>query len=291
MTVAKQTLAIGGIQVHVYSDPSPDISPSCPLAVLFLLHGRTGSAAQIEIGANIIVQQTHNRRIKSEGGKQLDLIVVTFDHRNHGSRVISSVSNNSWSNNPEQNNDKHAIDMYSIQTGSARDVSFLIDFLPAYLFPDGERTVSQWMISGISLGGHSTWIALKNDPRITLGIPIIGCPDFLTLMPARAEQSGVKFEPPYVPESLLQLIKKDDPAASSHYTSSDPSLNPFYGKKILVLEGEKDTLVPWSASKNFVENLCVGENGKKKVIIVPGVGHDCTPAMVEEAAAFIWNEA
>jgi hypothetical protein len=78
MTVAKQTLAIGGIQVHVYSDPSPDIPTSCPLAVLFLLHGRLGSAAQIEVGANILVQQTHNRRIKSEGGKQLDLIVVTF---------------------------------------------------------------------------------------------------------------------------------------------------------------------------------------------------------------------
>ena len=78
MTVAKKTLAIGGIQVHVYSDPSTDISPSCPLAVLLLLHGRMGSAAQVEIGANILVQQTHNRRIKSEGGKQLDLIVVTF---------------------------------------------------------------------------------------------------------------------------------------------------------------------------------------------------------------------
>lgn len=71
------------------------------------------------------------------------------------------------------------IDMYSIQSafliryaetrlndsytaGTAKDVSFLIDFLPAYLFPSGERTISQWMIAGISLGGHSTWIALKN---------------------------------------------------------------------------------------------------------------------------------
>ena len=46
--------------------------------------------------------------------------------------------------------------------GTAHDVSFLIDFLPAYLFPNEERTISQWLVTGISLGGHSTWIVLKN---------------------------------------------------------------------------------------------------------------------------------
>ena len=74
--------------------------------------------------------------------------------------------------------------------GASLDVSFLIDFLPSYLFPNAERTISQWLISGISLGGHATWIILKNgetptlprrtlliqptEPRIQLGIPIIG---------------------------------------------------------------------------------------------------------------------
>lgn len=46
--------------------------------------------------------------------------------------------------------------------GTARDVSFLIDFLPAYLYPDGERQIKQWGVIGVSLGGHSTWIALKD---------------------------------------------------------------------------------------------------------------------------------
>lgn len=41
-------------------------------------------------------------------------------------------------------------------------MSFLIDFLPAYLFPHDERTVSQWLVSGISLGGHASWITLRN---------------------------------------------------------------------------------------------------------------------------------
>lgn len=51
-----------------------------------------------------------------------------------------------------------------VPAGTASDVSFLIDFLPAYLFPFDERHVEAWMLSGISLGGHATWIVLKNGP-------------------------------------------------------------------------------------------------------------------------------
>lgn len=52
--------------------------------------------------------------------------------------------------------------------GASLDVSFLMDFLPSYLFPNEERTISQWLISGISLGGHATWIILKDGkiPRL-----------------------------------------------------------------------------------------------------------------------------
>jgi len=87
--------------------------------------------------------------------------------------------------------------LFAIQTGTARDVSFLIDFLPAYLYPQAERKVVDWGIIGISLGGHSAWIVLNEEPRVTLGIPIIGCPDYLGLMEARAKEVGVPFGPYY----------------------------------------------------------------------------------------------
>lgn len=75
--------------------------------------------------------------------------------------------------------------------GTSRDVTFLIDFLPAYLYPSAEKTIKQWLVAGISLGGHSTWISLRTgmydatmlpwmfshghaEPRVRLGIPIIG---------------------------------------------------------------------------------------------------------------------
>lgn len=46
--------------------------------------------------------------------------------------------------------------------GTAQDVSLIADFLPSYLYPSNERTIGQWSVAGFSLGGHSTWIALKN---------------------------------------------------------------------------------------------------------------------------------
>ena len=51
---------------------------------------------------------------------------------------------------------------FACTAGTAQDVSFLIDFLPSYLFPNGERTVTKWVCAGRSLGGHATWLALKN---------------------------------------------------------------------------------------------------------------------------------
>lgn len=78
---------------------------------------------------------------------------------------------------------------------------------------------------------------------------------------------------------------------SSKYDSVNPSENPFFGKKILVLSGGKDQLVPWSASQDFVERLHVGDEGTKISVVVPEAGHECHPVMMETMAKFIWDEA
>lgn len=271
----------------------------------------------------------------------------------------------------------------SVLAGGARDVSFLIDFLPAYLFPNGERTISTWAVAGVSLGGHSTWHCLKDgtkvlpslfgvfrssfwvqlpaiDPRVTIGIPIIGttdplspndpvvsmlttlvsplhylldrifmvdfsttlipgCPDFLTLMAARARSFGDSTlkgtdptGPPAFPPTLLSHIARTSPTPPQSSSSSnipkstgddnhplayDPTnatdhlVNPFIGKKVLVLSGAADPLVPWSASQTFVDALQVGQNGRKEVFLQDGAKHECTSEMVERLARFIWEEA
>jgi alpha-beta hydrolase superfamily lysophospholipase len=128
------------------------------------------------------------------------------------------------------------------------------------------------------------------DPRLKLGIPIIGCPDFLSLMAARAKQHSLPMTPPYhMPDRLLSYIRQHDPVSISYDVQN--ASNPFLGKKILVLAGGMDTLVPYSAGKDFVEKLQVGTDGVKQVVIIPDAGHECTPAMVAEMERFIEKEA
>ncbi|KAJ3553520.1 hypothetical protein NM688_g3567 [Phlebia brevispora] len=283
MSVSKQDFVIAGLPVHVFSERQWT-ERSGPVAILFFMHGRTGTAKGIQWVAEDALKRVAEHRKKNKSAT--DLIVVTFDQRNHGDRLIDSHANGAWK---KGNNERHAIDMYAIQTGTAKDVSYLIDFLPSYLFPKNERQITQWLVAGKSLGGHSTWIALTHEPRLSLAVPIIACPDYMKLITKRAKYSGVSLTPPWFPDSLREYIERNDPARAP-YTSPDTS-NPFFSKKILVLSGGDDPLVPFVHSKEFVENLNVGQKGVKKVIVSPGVGHECTPEMVKEMADFIWEHA
>jgi hypothetical protein len=50
----------------------------------------------------------------------------------------------------------------------------------SYIFhsPD-EPSIDQHMVLGISLGGHSAWQVIFNEPRVTAAVIIIGCPDYM----------------------------------------------------------------------------------------------------------------
>lgn len=270
-------LNVGGLPVNVYST---GVTSSKPVVVLFVLHGRTQKSEDYIFLVNALLAQDlqHKRR---------DLYVVTFDHRNHGHRMVDANANEGWSKEDGKGNEKHAIDMYTIQTGTALDVSFLIDFLPAYLFPNGERTIEEWGVAGVSLGGHSTWISLARGPRVSFGVPIIGCPDFMKLMTGRAEEWGkTPFAgSKYLPKSIVKFIEEFDPAKRP-FTAKDSS-NPFIGKKILVLSGAADELVPWYVSESFFEGLEVGIHGSKRVVVEEGVGHRCSEKMVVELVNFV----
>ncbi len=129
-----------------------------------------------------------------------------------------------------------------------------------------------------------TW----TDDRLSFGIPIIGCPDYMKLIRGRAAKLSLPLEPPYVPAQLVETINRKDPATKP-FDQLDAT-NPFLGKRILVLSGANDKLVPWNASRSFVESLEVGNEGIKKVIVQTGVGHECTKEMLEELANFVGEE-
>ena len=114
MSVDKEDHVVGGLKISVYK-PSI-ITPS--VAVLFLLHGRHGSAAQVDGIARLLAEKTrsstHNRRtilIVTLVGRMYSIGTVTYvnphqEHRNHGSRIIDARANNSWTD--AEDNSRHA---------------------------------------------------------------------------------------------------------------------------------------------------------------------------------------
>lgn len=134
--------------------------------------------------------------------------MVSFDARNHGHRLTNQVAQQGWG----KGNEKHAMDLYASILGTSADVSFLIDFLPAYLFPHDDRQITSWCITGKSMGGHCVYHILKDDPRVNVGVSMIGMPDFTRLLEFRTKQAFVRNGPPYVPTSLRALVKQRDPA-------------------------------------------------------------------------------
>ncbi|KAI9440092.1 Alpha/Beta hydrolase protein [Lactarius indigo] len=281
--IVKEILNVAGLSTNVYTRINlRDKRTSEPVVVLFFLHGRTESADQADPTARAIFSWAAEKEATSRETSR-DFIVVTFDQRNHGKRTVDKRGNLGWSKKADQHNERHAVDMYSILIGAVKDISFLIDVLPAYLFPRDERTIAEWVLAGFSLGGHATWLALGNEPRVRIGIPICGCPDYLALMEQRADKLGIPRTAPYFPESLRALVGAYDPVVAPP--------GAFVGKRILALSGADDTLVPWSVSRAFVEALDVGPRGKKKVVVQPGVKHEYTDEMREELFRFFWEEA
>ncbi|GAA5938030.1 hypothetical protein JCM1841_000212 [Sporobolomyces salmonicolor] len=296
---------LGGISLSLYGfDSLSSASDAKPVAILFLLHGRLGSAAHKSINrfASSLLAPPPG---VDANAREKDLLVVAFDQRNHGGREVARARNLGWSEGgkkrtkereelgmkeDELDNPSHAVDMMSIQTGTSRDVSFLIDFLPSSLFPNDERRIVDWYCAGISLGGHATWLALAHDPRLSLGIPIIGSPSTLTLLSHRATtQIAAPMGPlpvsaPYFPSSFLALLKRLDP--------DQVDLGVWKGRKLLVMSGAEDELVNFvhGGTHAFVQRLeKEGACERVEVWVQPQTGHACTSEMIERAREFVWR--
>ncbi len=75
MAISRRTVVIAGLPVHVYSEGGLE-AISGPVSVLFLLHGRMGSAHQIDSVAEEAMKVVSENRQSKEAA--IALIVVTF---------------------------------------------------------------------------------------------------------------------------------------------------------------------------------------------------------------------
>lgn len=269
-----------------------------------------------------------NERIREgrAGPKQSPkgLIAVSFDQRNHGTREVDKLANEAW----RSGNPRHAQDMFSQIHGTAADTSIVLDYLAAYIFPERDSIeITQNLVFGISLGGHAAWHVLLRDPRITAGIIGIGCPDYARLMMDRARLSKLKdwdsSDPcnflssksftrtlytavgKYDPAGLImgelnEIVTEDglyEPSFRERYNVARVLDGTLQGKRILLLSGGTDKLVPYKCGEPFLKFLkkAIGTYYKHGGIVLEDlvfddVGHEISPDMVKELIRFV-NES
>jgi pimeloyl-ACP methyl ester carboxylesterase len=176
-------------------------------------------------------------------------------------------------------------------------------YLPAYL--PLTLPLSRHITVGVSLGGHSSWLSVLHEPRVTAAVVIIGCPDYGRLMSHRAEKSKLKdwtdgvpvgskfFGSDSFPKALVDAVSQTDPAAllfpDSPLYSRDTSFmaHALLEKRILCCSGGADKLVPYACSEPFLDYLRGIEEIDLTNKVYDGAGHEMTPAMIDDTSEWI----
>ena len=110
--VSRKTYPIAGILTTVFGlDELPP--QASEVACLWLLHPRLGTQERM-VGIATAIINDWNQRIRDgragPKGPAKGLIAVSFDQRNHGSRLADPLGNESW----KKGNPRHAQDMFSM---------------------------------------------------------------------------------------------------------------------------------------------------------------------------------
>ncbi|KAK4154599.1 hypothetical protein C8A00DRAFT_42669 [Chaetomidium leptoderma] len=317
------TIQMAGLLVDVYG--LADLPPSAThISCLWLHHPRTRSKEYMADIAGRCVGAWNSQaggggeREGEAGRKRRGLIALAYDQRNHGSRLVDDKANGSW----RDGNGMHAVDMFGVVQGMVADQRVLLDLVEGYLFhdADGKKKVDQHLALGVSLGGHSVWQLMFAEPRVTAGVVVVGCPDYMNLLSDRArltklstysaQDEGASFlGSKDFPPSLVEACKKFDPKAiffgSSALQDARASgiadevakqimSDRLRGKKFLLCSGGEDKLVPYRCSEPFMrwfkqaagswfkeENVSVDDR------IYPGIGHSFSADMITDSVQFI----
>ncbi|KAJ2998577.1 hypothetical protein HDV02_004392 [Globomyces sp. JEL0801] len=230
-------IVVGGIPVLELVAESNTIESRKDVG-LFMLHGRGGSKDEFVKKYEDFFESLLNQL-------PVNLHLFLFDQRNHGDRQIDEIHNKGIKTNPN-----HGIDMYSLQYGTANDVKYLMDTIPLFV------KIDEWAIWGFSLGGHATLLALTLDDRLKVGVSVVGCGDYKTLM---ADRNVI------VTDELQNLLLKVDPI-------NIPQT--YKNKNILLLNGGKDTLVNSRSNDVFLATVqSLTGNEKFQRIVDDDAGH------------------
>ena len=246
------TLALAGLEIHLFG---LDHGADAPVA--FVTHGRGGRVEDtFSYGADLAAA---------------GMIAIGVEQRNHGKRTVDEGQNGTYG-------PTFPTSFYANMLGTAADISLLIDLLPARL----GLAMARIGVTGISMGGHVTLLAMARDPRIGVGAALIGSGDFLCTQRQRAADNGV---PPAeldssLPPALVALAERVDPIANAAA---------FADRPLLLANGEDDMLVPIAGNERFYAACLPHYRHPERLRLsrYPGVGHAVPPTMWAEAKAWL----
>ncbi|CAK7201324.1 hypothetical protein SEUCBS139899_004028 [Sporothrix eucalyptigena] len=338
--VSRRTIPMAGLLVDVYGLAELPADTES-VSVLWLHHPRLRAREDMaDIGARCVhaVAEDSQKR-----GSRHRLIAAAFDQRNHGSRLVSPRANTAW----REGNTTHAQDMFGMIAGTVTDTHLLIDLVDGYHHHEGHDShgqtkdekksedardagfasgllpghvaVTQHLVLGVSLGGHSGWQLLFGDDRVTAGVLIIGCPDYIDLMVERARLSklatykaSTEGGAPFLnsrdfPAALVASCRKRDPKAIVFGTDEavwpattegekavhDTLQKHVAGKRFLVCSGGADKLVPYRNSEAFLNVFKKAATTWPDLAVTvqdnvyDGIGHQFSAGMVADAVQFV----
>lgn len=111
-SISRKTFPIAGILTTVFGlDELP--TNASEAACLWLLHPRLATQERMSGIASSTITDWNNRIRDSRPASNQPvkgLIAVSFDQRNHGTRLVDTLANEAW----KQGNPRHAQDMFSV---------------------------------------------------------------------------------------------------------------------------------------------------------------------------------
>ncbi|CCH46820.1 hypothetical protein BN7_6419 [Wickerhamomyces ciferrii] len=256
--IEKVTQLIAGLETYAYfhkdkTNPfnnHDNKKSNESLKIVYLLHGRTSSAAIIEELAHDLITKYY--KISQDNIEPI--VIITFDFRNHGKRLINELNQQSWN----KGNITHAADMISYIDGAVVELKTIHDYLPSFVPGLNKFKQTRYIVSGVSMGGHTTIQSVTRFPGVYDGAaPIVGCFDLSSLLLNRLgkfnrktlynESYGIlqkNFDQEKYPRSLFDIVSKNDALVAHTYDTKK--------LKTFALFGEFDPLVLMDYSIPFL---------------------------------------
>ncbi len=191
---------------------------------------------------------------------------VAMDNRLHGERAGAGFG----SLMPDGKLDLPGL--RRVMQATAADMSALIDHFSRDEAVDSDRIA----VAGISMGGFVSFAALVNDRRIKVATPIIASPYWEDIPGDTPVDLDAEAE-----ADLTDFSRRNEPA--SRMETIPP-------RALLMQVGAEDAHYKVQRVELFYEELrpLYGNQAERlRLIVQPGVGHECTPEMWANAIAWL----